>query len=411
MRTHSPRDLALWLPFAALPLVACDEGERATPGTLPPDVASAVIIENAEPAWRDRPGWRLSDVPILSIGEVAGDSAYLLSAVNDAVRLPDGRVVVGDGGSVTLRFYDAAGRYLHRAGGHGEGPGEFQFLGRLWLHGDTLVATDGVNERISFFDVEGRFLRSMRLEMAEGRYNADPIGQFADGGFFGISGSRSYGAADAGKVIRDSLRFYSFQPDGRFRTTLAVLPSADRWGLSAGGRMRFPFVPFSARPGYAIDPYGAYLGTGAAPEVAISRRDGGVERRIRWAVEPHEVTDADVARYREALLASESDANGRRFWETFLRETPVAERFPAYQSLIADQVGNLWVEDYRPPWDDQPSWNVFDPDGAWLGTVDTPPRFEIQQIGSDFVLGISRDALGVQRVEVYGLLKPGNTRG
>ncbi len=40
-----------------------------------------------------------------------------------------------------------------------------------------------------------------------------------------------------------------------------------------------------------------------------------------------------------------------------------------------------------------------------LGVVETPPRFQISQIGSDFMLGRWRDELGVEHVRMYELLK------
>ncbi len=82
------------------------------------------------------------------------------------------------------------------------------------------------------------------------------------------------------------------------------------------------------------------------------------------------------------------------------------EYVPAYEGLLVDDAGNLWVRDYRLPWDTVPSWKVFDPEGRWLGTVQTPVRFAIFQIGHDFILGRHYDELGVARVRLYELIKP-----
>jgi sugar lactone lactonase YvrE len=70
-----------------------------------------------------------------------------------------------------------------------------------------------------------------------------------------------------------------------------------------------------------------------------------------------------------------------------------------------DAEGNLWVADYRRPGDDQPRWTVFDPTGAMLGVVETPERFSIHQIGSDFVLGSWADDMDVEHVRLYRLIK------
>lgn len=64
------------------------------------------------------------------------------------------------------------------------------------------------------------------------------------------------------------------------------------------------------------------------------------------------------------------------------------------------------MEHFRPDWDEDWVWSVFATDGSWLGTVATPPYFTISEIGSDYLLGVHRDELGVERVRRYRLVKP-----
>ena len=42
----------------------------------------------------------------------------------------------------------------------------------------------------------------------------------------------------------------------------------------------------------------------------------------------------------------------------------------------------------------------------WLGDVAMPPAFTVLEIGDDYVLGIHRDDLDVQRVQIYRMMKP-----
>ncbi|UCG74732.1 MAG: hypothetical protein JSV95_08145, partial [Gemmatimonadota bacterium] len=65
----------------------------------------------------------------------------------------------------------------------------------------------------------------------------------------------------------------------------------------------------------------------------------------------------------------------------------------------------LWVSETRRPGDDQPRWKIFDSNGALLGTIETPPRFTIYQIGPDYVLGRWRDEFDVEHIRMYELLK------
>lgn len=84
------------------------------------------------------------------------------------MRLSDGRVVVANGGTNELRYYDSKGHHLVSVGGEGDGPGEFRRLASVAvLSGDTVAAWDAGNLRLSFFDPTGALARSIALETSE----------------------------------------------------------------------------------------------------------------------------------------------------------------------------------------------------------------------------------------------------
>ena len=49
---------------------------------------------------------------------------------------------------------------------------------------------------------------------------------------------------------------------------------------------------------------------------------------------------------------------------------------------------------------------MFDTEGRWLGMVETPRQFTVNEIGADYVLGVWLDDLDVQHVRMYRLEKP-----
>src|SRR6185436_12557272 len=78
------------------------------------------------------------------------------------VRLSDGGVAVTDDWSV--RVFDARGRLLHTVGRRGHGPGEFyQIQAMCRTRGDTLLASDPGNNRITVLDRNGRIVRTIPL--------------------------------------------------------------------------------------------------------------------------------------------------------------------------------------------------------------------------------------------------------
>ena len=75
--------------------------------------------------------WPVSDEPIVSIGGADEREGYLLHRVVGATRLGDGRIVIANGSTLQLRYYDPEGNHLFDAGGEGDGPGEFRTFEHL----------------------------------------------------------------------------------------------------------------------------------------------------------------------------------------------------------------------------------------------------------------------------------------
>ena len=81
------------------------------------------------------------------------------------------------------------------------------------------------------------------------------------------------------------------------------------------------------------------------------------------------------------------------------------------ESIRLDAEENLWVEPYSLPGAQAAPFEVYAPDGTWLGAVATPPGLGLGtdrvpvgfEIGEDYVLGLWRDELGVEYVRMYGL--------
>ena len=137
------------IAIVALALAACGD-QRLTVALRSEvrDSAGVRIVENARPPDGSRLGWLVDSVPLVSIGTLEGDEAYLLHQVRGALTLPDGRIVVANRGSHELRVFDASGVHLGTWGGQGEGPGEFNSLVQVsnWP-GDSLIAWYSQSDR------------------------------------------------------------------------------------------------------------------------------------------------------------------------------------------------------------------------------------------------------------------------
>ena len=102
-------------------------------------------------------------------------------------------------------------------------------------------------------------------------------------------------------------------------------------------------------------------------------------------------------------LMVERNGFSREFAEARLGMTPLPDTLPALRSLMLDEAGWIWAETYQ--WNQARAreWILFDTDRRARGTVLTPPRLEIHWIGSDCILGVWKDELGVEYVRRHTL--------
>ena len=88
-------------------------------------------------------GWEVDSLPNLVIGEEDSPTGYLFR-VQGVRGLSDGSVLVVDGGSRSLRFFDSDGHLVSRVGRKGKGPGEFEnpVLVPTWATDSLLIIWD-----------------------------------------------------------------------------------------------------------------------------------------------------------------------------------------------------------------------------------------------------------------------------
>jgi hypothetical protein len=365
------------------------------------DSAGVTIVENTEVAWGEGEAWTVTSEPILSIGEVDGPQEYILFRAIAPIRLPDGRIVVGNNGTMELRFYDAQGRFLLATGAEGEGPEEFRSIYRIWQLGqDSLAVVDLQLHRISVFDLNGEFARTYRL----GEGTAElvfPEGMFADGSILTSVTQGDVGEYTELGVFRDQLEYRRYGRDGELLTTLPTLPGPELYrGTRSNGS------GFTTDPDHAIrvraqaGPDRWYYGGGDTFEFQVWSTGGTLQSIMR--LERHRrATPPEVFTEREERL-QRMRPQSRALWGAI----PMSEQLPTYEEVRIDPLGNLWMAEYR-VLDEPFVWQVFDPQGVWLGSVTLPSGGRVSQIGPDYVLGVWRDDMDVETVRMYGLNKPG----
>ena len=407
-----------------------DQGSGRAPATNAPqyglrDSAGIRIAENPRPAPDSRLGWTVSPEPLVSIGTPEGDSTFQLYRVSDATRLADGSVVVANGGSLELLVFDAEGNHLDSWGGRGEGPGEFAGLNRVrpWA-GDSLIAGDPEQGRISIFDSEGTHGRTSVLHgrdedegllatVADPAQSLGAIGTIVPDVLIGVlpDGILFTGGSDNIATVGFGRRDHAYALrtiDGDTRVSLGKYPGPLIYteNYQAGGGFIFiPLThPFGNTTHAAIWGDLAVIGQTEAYELRGFRSDGSLARIVRRDYEPGTPAQAEQDAHFREEFARYSDERRARTTEV-AANVPLVDAFPAFGPVMGDALGHLWVADFKRPADEYAGtlWTVFDDEGRMLGLVRTPGGTTVFEIGEDYILGLGTDDLGVEYVEVWGL--------
>lgn len=378
--------------------------------------SSTELGENQRPSWSADEALQLAAEPSLVIGTQVGEP-YQLARVAGGARLMDGRIVIADGGSGTLRFYDSTGTFLSMVGGAGEGPGEFRLLMSFFaLPGDTLVAGSIIGDgEMSYFTGSGEYLQRIMLQGE--RTGPTPEMPMVLAPLDG-TGTRLIGVIPMVSPYQNGERWIDSFPvkivDAKNAELHSLGTAASMEAVMHEGRPNKPW--FSATAAFASDGRHIYLGFGSEYAIRVYSATGVLERVIQRAWTPTEVTQQDIDTFVEEwgkrwIRSTGAEAETER---AELRKGPYATTVPAFSQLIADRVGRLWVREARlgdaavaGALDRTPfgatNWSLFDPKGVWLGEVAMPERFWPTDIGADYVLGIARDEDDVSTVVMYRL--------
>lgn len=396
------------------------------------DSAGVTIVENTGPSWRKGSELVVSAEPVVSIGEMDGPPEYQLYQVRAATRLLDGGIVVFDGGSQEVRYYDSTGKYIRRSGGKGGGPGEYQFVSWLLrLPGDSLMLSDMQAQRITVLAPDGTVARTVNLAAAvpsaspassggggERRITMGGLGMYEvlgvmeDGSFLARTRGQPALSEPGATVKRDSATYVRLAADGTLRDTLGILVADEQQASVSGSAERRMIMvgppPFGRKSQVAIDRNGFWFGSSDGYQLEHRDDDGQLDLIVRRMVDPIAVTPTVIEAAKKADL--ERQQSGPADMAEALRQMTedrwkgaMPATMPAHGSFLTDGTTRLWVSETNVPGDTVPRWTAFLEGGRMFGTVAMPANFRVMEFGRDYVLGVATDENEVERVELFQL--------
>ena len=416
-----------WLGVAAVAwagsVAACgiDTAPSATgPAVVVETVGDTTVVRTLSGSvW----GAEATLVPEVSVGELDGPEEYLFGSIWSIAVDDDRNVHVFDEQAHTVRIFDATGAFVETLGGRGEGPGEFGRAEAIALLPDgRLVVRDPGNQRVQVFGPAPGELDEWGYDVG-GSYSMSPL-------YTDTRGRTFLETRDLSRLNGFVMHIIVLGPDG---THLDALPAPSspyeapllRAEFSDGNSSLSTSseIPFAPRLQWTVHPSGEFLtGLPSDYRIDLPREDGVL--RIERATDPAPVGDEERADHRERLHRVMRNTDPNWSWNG----PPIPDHKPFYQELLAGKDGRIWVRletegspveneshdsenPYSMPveWVEPLRYDVFEPDGTYLGVVVPPVDFEAfprPVFDGDLVWAVTEDDLGVERVVRFRITIP-----
>lgn len=380
------------------------------------DSAGTEIVEHPEGEEITPLGWRVSSEPVLRLGSREGGGPDEFGRIGGVVRLSDGAVVVLDELQSELRFFDGAGVHVRTVGGRGDGPGEFTAARQLVKIGaDTLAVWDLQGRTLTYFSPTGEYLGESGslvgqflfpdLNWARSCITGLPI--LPNGGVLAClyepGLTRERGELPAEGVNRNWVRLVGLSPDAERIDTLRIYGDSEYFFLeAASGAIIDGTHRLLSRSHFTVglDPPRIYYARNPSYEIEVWTLEGDLARVIRRRGARRIASQQEVESGWDAALQRHDEPLRSRIRSI----VDVPDRVPAVTALLTGPAGELWVGRYPDMQEaDEQTFEVFDGQGRLLGELKLPDRIRVQEVGSDHIVGITVDEVGVQYVEVFSL--------
>ncbi len=344
--------------------------------------------------------WTVDPMPVLRIGDIDGDVTF--TQVAGATRLDDGSVVVGDRQTAyALQHYSADGTLLKNFGRKGTGPGEIDYLVRMLRCGDSLFTHDAEGAKVNVYSIDGTYARTFRFA---GPLGSSPYTSACNADRVFVHHGWETRADMKPGPFRARVPFWVTNADGAVEQVLGSFPGSERFGYARDGHMTGTRpLPFSREPRLAIGRDRVYIGTADSFAISVFDLAGNGVGTLSKDIENPRLTDADIERLvanQVALQRGATEASVRREYDAL----PMPEALPAYDRILVDVDGNVWVRPYARGGTPTLRWHVFDATGKPSAVVDVPTALEVFEIGRDYLIGryIDEEDL-VPELRVYAL--------
>lgn len=402
-----------WILPLLIPLLACRPSGSAASGSGSGGVATA-FDSTADTVFARVRG----TVPEASVRTLV-EEMRIAPGVEDTTLFTEvsefdvdraGRLWVFDRPSSSILLFDSAGKLLRRIGRQGAGPGEFKGINGMTVLGDTgLAIWDAQNARISFFTATGEFRTSwvvssgfytfngLQTDRTGALYLKMPVTASRQGEILGRMGLVRL---KSGGAFGDSLA----PPDLPVGGEPYVAESKQNGRVTGRSSMNSSFAPVFF---WVWHPGGFFVvGHGGNYEIVLART-GMKPLTIARELPGVPISEEERGEERERILFSMRMTDPSWSWSG----PPIPESKAPLRDVLIARDGRIWAQVSAPseripepelviPRDKRrpishfrmpPVYEVFAPDGHFLGRVAFPRRTWLMEADGDAVWALGRD--------------------
>ncbi|MEJ2215776.1 MAG: hypothetical protein P8099_04085 [Gemmatimonadota bacterium] len=358
-----------------------------------------------------------------SIGVFDGPDEYMFGGISGLAVDGDGNMYVYDRQVPVLRKYAPDGSFLMNLGRKGGGPGEYKNSdgGMAVLPDGRLALRDPGNARIQLYTPGGEPAGSWRIR--GGFFTGQRMVVDSTGGIY--TDVLLDPKADVSDWRMGLVRYADGEPGDTFPA-----PHYDydaprieaRVNNHDGTSVSINNVPYSPHPFHAFSPLGYWV-SGVSTDYVIDLLEPGGVVRIRKDWQPVAVTSGE-----KDNAEARATYNMRQMKPDWKWNGPaIPDTKPPISGVLVGADGRIWVQVPQPGveipgvpevkageeplqrWREPVAFDVFEPDGTYLGRVNAPDgfrRYPNPIFRDDHVWAITRDSLDVEYVVRFRLSAP-----
>lgn len=352
--------------------------------------------------------WVVAPAPSVVLG--VEPEGILFESVSGAARLPDGSLVVADGGlsSARLLMFAPDGRYVRSLGRSGRGPGEFVWVTSLDVGpNDSLLAFDTSLQRLTVFTPDGRLARTAPYRIVPGLAGTTgklfSVSRLMDGTLVG-QGAETFRQGPPGELVRDTVAIGLLQGSMEEFRPIVQLPARMTTTTLLFGRPVYRVPPFSPIVIYTTWGNCVFASDGETPSIRVYSSSGELINILTGPGAPRRVTQEHLERRLDFDLTHVSNPDTVAL-SRLIADEAHPTHLPFYHQILADESGHLWLQEYAGQgWGTGRHWYVMSQLGEVVGEVEMPKAMYVYDIRDGVVFGRTWGDFLEHRLELFELV-------